>query len=61
MSLAGHRTHAARGRALGVDRTLAMRVGTGRVPPSTGVIAQTMRVLNCRFEDVFEIIQSTES
>lgn len=55
MNAAGHTTLVARGKALGVSHTTALRVGTGQVSPSTSIIARALLVLDCSFEELFEI------
>ncbi|ASU81387.1 hypothetical protein CDO52_00070 [Nocardiopsis gilva YIM 90087] len=57
MTAAGLTTHTARGRALGVSHTTAMRVGTGEMPPSASMIARALLALNCRFDDLFEVVE----
>lgn len=56
MSQAGYTTHVARGRALGVDRTTAARVGSGDIPPSAAIIARALAVLDRRFDDLFVVV-----
>lgn len=55
MNAAGLTTHTARGEALGVSHTTAIRVAYGQVPPSTRIIARSLDLLGCRFEDLYEI------
>ncbi|MDT0305097.1 hypothetical protein [Streptomonospora wellingtoniae] len=56
MTAAGYTTHVARGRALGVDRTTAARVGSGDLPPSAAIIARALHLLDRRFDDLFVVL-----
>ena len=52
---AGLLTVASRGEALGVHHTTAMRVGRGELAPSNRIIARSLALFGCAFEDLFEI------
>lgn len=58
MTAAGYVTQTDRARALGIGRTTVYRVGVGEVAPSANVIARALLVLGCRFEELFEVVES---
>lgn len=57
MHAAGLRTTTAQGEALGVSHTTALRVGRGEVAPSANIIARSILLLGCRFEELYEITE----
>lgn len=57
MTAAGLETSVAQGAALGVSHSTASRVGRGEVAPSTSIIARSLLLLSCRFEELFEITE----